>query len=133
MIDETVRLYSKKARVPVDEVADQHEDIHAELKRWGFWNRERVSVKGCASMESLYVKYATPASTARGVDLRSVEIERAVLRMPKQHRDTTRLYYVQGISPNGICRVFTLRFEAFPQWMFHCRAMVLNLLRRQGI
>jgi DNA-directed RNA polymerase specialized sigma24 family protein len=127
------RLYSRPARVPVDVVEPQHEDIHAELEKWGRWNRERSRARGCASAESVYERTRTPGSTVEEVDLRSVAIEKAVLRMPEQQRDTTRLFYVQGVSPHGICRVFTLRYESFQGWMFTCRAMVLNLLRKQGV
>lgn len=130
--DDEPRLYSKPVRVPVDIVAPQHEDIHADLEKWGRWNRERMRSRSCASAESVYERTRTPSATVEEVDLRSVAIEKAVLRMPEQQRDTTRLFYVQGVSPNGICRMFSLRYEAFPQWMFTCRSMVLNLLRRQG-
>jgi DNA-directed RNA polymerase specialized sigma24 family protein len=80
----------------------------------------------------VYERIRTPGATVQKVDLRSVEIEKAVLRMPEQQRETTRLFYVQGVSPHGICRVFSLRYEAFTGWMFTCRVMVLNLLRRHG-
>jgi DNA-directed RNA polymerase specialized sigma24 family protein len=132
MIDETVRLYSKPSRVAADVVAEQHQAVHGDLDRWGRWNRERTQSRGCASAESVYEKYRTPGATIQEVDLRSVAIERAVLHLPLQHRDTVRLFYVQRISPNGICRVFSLRYEAFPEWMFGCRSMVLNILRRHG-
>lgn len=132
MIDEAVRLYSKAQRVPVDVVAPQHEDIHADLEKWGRWNRERTASRGCASAESVYEKTRTPGSTAHEVDLRSVQLERAVLNVPEPYRQTLRLFYVQGISPSALCKGFSMRHEAFAAWMFAARAMVVNLLMRHA-
>lgn len=124
------RLYSKQPRCPADVVAPQHQDIHADLERWGAWNAERYRA-GASGMVERY-RPPTPPATGLGVDPRLIALERAVLHLPAKHRDTVRLFYVDRQDARTICRVFALRYEAFPSWMFLCRAMVLNLLRRNG-
>jgi hypothetical protein len=117
----------------VDEVAPQHVPIHGRLLRWGIWNRTRRNNAGLASIEGLYTKCGTPASTApMAADPDLVAIERAVLHLPMQHMDAIRRLYVKNESPFTVCRVLHMRYEAFPEFMFTARAMVVNLLRRQG-
>jgi DNA-directed RNA polymerase specialized sigma24 family protein len=120
------RLYSRPPRVPVpvDVVAIEHQDIHRDLERWGRWNKERTASRGLASCERLYRKVTSPAATAQEVDERSLELERAVLRVPEPYRTTLRMFYVDNVSPYGICRVFTVRYRAFASWMYAARAMV---------
>ena len=125
------RLYSRQPRAPSDVIAPQHRDIHAELERWGMWNADRYKANSCFSVESRYREQLPPA-TGQGVDPRMVALERAVLGLPAKHRDTVRMFYVARQDARTICRVFVLRYEAFPSWMFWCRAMVLNILRRNG-
>ena len=147
---EAPRLYSRAQRVPVDVVAPQHEDVHADLERWGRWNRERMRSRGCASAESVYERTRTPGATIEEIDLRSVAIEKAIIGMPEDCRKTLRWYYFDAgylclkaarnrrpgmpcpTIAQIICWMLTLRYEAFPQWMFTCRAMVVNLLRRNA-
>ncbi len=129
--EKELRLYSKQPRCPSDIVAQQHQDIHAELERWGAWNAERYKAGASGSVESRY-REQTAAATGLGVDPRLVALERAVLHLPPKHRDTVRIFYVDRQDARTICRVFALRYEAFPSWMFLCRAMVVNLLRRHG-
>lgn len=52
--EEPPRLYSKTQRAPVDEVAGEHRLIHADLERWGRWNRERYQQGMCASLEQRF-------------------------------------------------------------------------------
>ena len=127
---ETPRLYSNEPRCPVDVVATQHVDIHAELERWGRWNADPYK----AASSSIVERYIppTPPATGHGVDPRLIALERAVLRLPAKHRDTVRLFYVAREDARTICRILKLRYEGFPSWMFIARAMVLNLLRRHG-
>lgn len=131
MIDETIRLYSRQARCPVDVIAPQHQDVHALCERWGAWNAERYRAGTSGSVESRY-REQTPHATGDGVDPRMIQVERAVLRMPKDYRDTVRMFYVTRTDPRTICKIFTLRYEAFGPWMFTARAMIVNLLRRHG-
>lgn len=122
-------------RVPVDEIAPQHQEVDGWLKQWGRWNFMRKERSSLASIEGLYEgSYRTAKATgaAEMVDLKSIEIERAVLRMPKQQRDTVRLCYVQQVSAHTICRIFHLRYEAYAPWMHLARCMVINLLRRNA-
>lgn len=129
--EEAIRLYSKPVRAPVDNVEEKHQDIHADLQRWGAWNSERYRANSCYSVESRY-REQTPTATGKPVDPKMIAIERAVLALPADHRDTVRMFYVQRMTPHRICKQFTLRWTGFPAWMFACRAMVLNILRRNG-
>lgn len=130
-VSEVPRLYSKPVRAPVDEISERHGQIHAELERWGAWNADRYKAGTSGSVESRYREQLPPA-TGQDVDPRMIQLERAVLAMPAQYRDTVRMFYVSRMDPRTICRVFTLRYEVFPAWMATCRAMVLNILRRNG-
>ena len=137
MIDETVRLYSRETKCAVDVVAPQHDVIHADLERWGTWNRDRYRPGSCTSMEKNYRR--TRANDqgmeyprlpiAMPINPRNREIDRAVLRLPEQHRETVSLFYVKRKPPELICRLVVVRWTHFPRWMFDCRAGVLNLLR----
>jgi DNA-directed RNA polymerase specialized sigma24 family protein len=120
--------------VPIDEIAVQHQEIHADLQQWGRWNYTKRERSSLASIEGLYEKYRTAKATSPGelIDLRSIEVERAVLKMPKMYRDTLRLVYVQEVSSYTICRIFKVRYEAYVAWMFTARCMVKNLLRRNA-
>jgi hypothetical protein len=126
-----VRLYSTGHRLPVDVVAEQHQEIHAELERWGAWNAERYKPASVGSVESRY-REATAKATADSIPPSIMAIERAVLRMPRPHRDIIRMFYVTRDSPSYICRAHVLRPRTFQTWMFNARAMVVNLLRRHG-
>lgn len=123
----------RKVRVPVDEVAPQHESVHGLLLRWGAWNRQRSAGSSLASIEATYTKGDTPPATAPlDCDPDIMAAERAVIRMPKEHGATIRMIYVRRFSPFTICRAMRLRYEDFPRWVFTARAMVRNLLHRQG-
>lgn len=122
-------------RIPVDEVAPQHAEIHALLVRWGRWNWTRKGGTALASAESLYCKVTTPPSTApMASDPALMALERVVIRMPAQHGITVRKLYIFRWTPYTICSFVRprLRYEAWPAWVFSCRAMVVNLLRRHG-
>lgn len=134
--EEEIRLYSKATKCPVDIIAPQHEEIHADLERWGAWNRDRYRPKSCTSMEKNYhrgrgdqaaeypkLPVSLPASA------KNRQVDRAVIRLPMQHRETVRLFYVEKKAPMAICRLIVLRWADFPRWMFDCRCMVLNVLR----
>ena len=62
---------------------------------------------------------------------RNLQIERAVVRMPMQHRTMVTMYYAERRAPVPICRAVAVPWRDFGRWMFDCRAMVLNLLRFQ--
>ena len=134
--DEQPRLYSKgfRMRTPVDEVAPQHEALHGLLIRWGRWVSQRGKNSSLPSLPLYSGTGGTPASTApMAADLQLVAVERAVLRMPMQHADTVRMLYVRRLTANSICQALRMRYEAWPDWAFSCRAMVRNLLRREGL
>lgn len=120
----------------MDEVAPQHADIHLLFIRWGRWNWERKGRgTNLASAESLYSKVTTPPSTAPMMaDPTLMALERVVIRMPAQHGLTVRLLYIRRYTPYTICSAVRprLRYEAWPAWVFSCRAMAVNLLRRHG-
>jgi DNA-directed RNA polymerase specialized sigma24 family protein len=57
-------------------------------------------------------------------------VDKAVLGLPVKHRMAVILHYVQLRTPPYICRKVVIPHVKFGEWMFDCRAMVLNLLRR---
>ena len=132
------RLYSKgfKDRTPVDEIPLRQIPVHELLIKWGRWAGQRAKRMGLLSIEGRYTKGDTPPATAPlSADLLLIDVECAVLRMQKAHRDTLRMLYVYRWSPCSICGALRprLRYEAWPEWALDCRAMVVNLLKREGI
>lgn len=133
--EEAVRLYSRgyKERTPVDDVKPQHRRVHELLIRWGTWASARSRNRSLASIEGLYTKAGTPASTAPlGADAQIMDIERAVIRLPNAHLLTVRLLYVNRWAPVSICQRVRLRYESWPEHVDCCRSMVVNLLRRHA-
>lgn len=132
------RLYSKplagRDRVAIDEVKPEHFIIHADLERWGAWNREPSLVgKGtCNSIEKRFYRGGrdtTPASTApAATDPRLAAIDVVVRRMHYGHQTCIRMFYAKRLKPNTICHAIEIRYEDFPTWMYDARQMVLNLL-----
>jgi hypothetical protein len=124
-----VRLWSREPRLPRDEIAPEHAQVHALLERWARANRERRSRATCSSVEKLYLRGGrdvTPASTAPAPAVLLYErVERVVLRLPSEHSRTILLYYVERVQPVVICRRCRLRFADFPRWIGTTRAMVL--------
>jgi hypothetical protein len=129
------RLWSKAPRAPQDAVADEHREIHADLDRWGRWNREKYQKGTCASIEKNFdetggrhvrapVIALPPDPTLRRIE----EIVVAMRSTAEQHSETLALYYCRRISPKNICWSMRLRYEDFARWMFDCRAMVLRAL-----
>jgi DNA-directed RNA polymerase specialized sigma24 family protein len=131
---EEPRLYSRgySERTPIDEIAPQHEEVHSLLVRWGGWVAKKHGKRSLASIEGLYSKSTPPSTAPEASDSGLMDVERAVLRMPKDHRKTVVLLYVRRFTPTSICSVLHLRYEGWPAWAFACRAMVRNLLRRYG-
>ena len=128
-----VRLYSTPPAVPADVVPPQHQDIHTDLERWGEWNRERRQIGHCRSVEHRYEtggRQVKPPQISLPINPRNQQIDRAVYRLPEQHRESVRLYYVIRWEPRRICKAMAIHRTAFPRWMFDCRAMVLNILRK---
>lgn len=137
MSDDEVRLYSTKRRAPVDVIAEQHRPIHDWLERWGAWQRgSSAGPATCSSLEGNFdaggrdTKRPTVTLPPNPVFPR---ITRAILVMPLQHAETLRLFYGRRRSPMVICSVMVLRWEDFAVWMFDCRSMVRNVLRRDGL
>lgn len=129
------RLYSRghRDRTPVDVVLPQHADIHALLIRWGAWNASRAARRGAASVEGLYSKVGTPPATAPlAADRQIVDLERAMVAMPAEQKDTLRRLYVFRMTPISICQLRRprMRYEAWAEHIATCRSMALNLLRR---
>lgn len=123
-----------------DEIAPQHVSAHHWLTRWGNYGKERYQPQTCDSMEKLYYKGGeqTPASTAPAAPNPTIlAIDRevrlmAMVDLPQQGK-TLLLYYLVKKSPPRICYAMSLRFENFSKWMFGCRAMLVNRLRRDGV
>jgi hypothetical protein len=136
MVDEAPRLYSKKPRLPVDEIEPHHQEIHEWLEKWGAWQRERYSPETCASMEKLYLRGgrdATEAETApKPPDPKLVEIDaawRLMVRRVPQHAEAIYLFYVGRYEAKLICRRIRIHWSDFARWMRHARAMVVNVMR----
>lgn len=135
IIDE-VRLYSRQHRTPVDVIAPQHVELHADLERWGTWNRERYQQGTCESFEKNFDetggRHVKRTHISLPVNPMHAKLDRVVrlmqMRVP-QHGETVKLFYAKRRSPLMICHAMVLRFEDFPTWMFDCRSMALNLLR----
>lgn len=137
---EEPRLYSKPARVPKDVIAPEHVEVHADLERWGSWNRERFQLGTCASMEKDYFKGgrdATPPATAPMlVNPHILRVERVVILVGvhvPQHGECIRQFYIRRSDPYLICRLLEIRWEDFPRWTYDCRQAVLNVLAVGGI
>ncbi len=131
--ENAVRLYSKQPRVPVDVIAPQHIEVHADLERWGSWNRDRYQPGTCASVEKRYEprnKELKPPHVSLPTKPRNLEIDRVVrlmaVRLP-QHAVSIKLFYVVRRQPQVICRVVAVHWKDFGTWMFDCRSMVLNI------
>lgn len=132
--EEQIRLYSRgyRLRAPVDEIAPQHEPVHALLCRWGSWASARRAGRTLASVEGLYTKAGTPAATAPlAADKSILAVERALVGMPGEHEATIRRLYVYRMTPLAICKMMRppLRYEAWTGHIFTCRCMVINRLR----
>lgn len=139
MIDETVRLYSKEERGPVDFIAPHHADLHADLERWGGWNRERYRAGTCDSMEKGYLRggrEAPPAATAPSIiNPRTEVIDQAVRLMVADYPQiswTLKAYYVERADAYYICRSLRpkLRWEGFGSWMHACRVILATRIGR---
>lgn len=133
--DET-RLYTKTPRVPVDVVAPQHLELHAELERWGSWNRERYEAGTCSSVEKRFDssggREAKRAVVSLPPDPRLRILDRTLRRMVMsvpQHAEAIKLFYANRRTPVVICRVLVIHWKDFGTWMFDARAMVLNISR----
>ena len=135
---EEPRMYSRTRPLPVDVVDPDHTAIHSDLEAWGRWNRDRGHKMLCGSAEGNYRapwrqwSYPTTAEMMpRNLrNPRNVAVDRAVLHLPEQHRETVRRYYVFQQVPELIARKANIRYIDFGRWMRDCRCMVLNQLRR---
>jgi hypothetical protein len=131
--EQAVRMYSKTPRVPVDVIAAQHVEVHADLERWGSWNRDRYEPGTCASVEKRYEprnKELRPPHVSLPTRPRNLEIDRVVRLMSMslpQHAETLKLFYVVRRQPQVICRLVVVHWKDFGGWMFDCRAMVINI------
>lgn len=136
MIDETVRLYAREPRVPVDDVLPQHQAVHADLERWGAWNRERYQQGMCSSIEKRFdnrgarevgkaIVTLPPDPKLRQID---TTVRHMALRVP-EHAMAIKLYYADKRSPQTICRMLGIHWKDFGRWMGHARSMVMNIAR----
>ena len=140
MEEEQPRLYARASRLPIDWIAPQHAEIHAELERWGAWNRIRRQAATCGSVEKNFdgrggyrSNYYPALPISLPENQRNRQVDRAVIRLPLQHRETVKLFYVSRREPRAICRAAVIHWNDFPKWMFDCRAMVLTQLRALSI
>lgn len=137
-----------EAKLPLDVVAEQHKRIHAELDRWGRWNREKLQAGKCGGVEANYdaggreskraVVVLPPDPLMHQID----RVARAMTLAVPRHGETVKLYYCGRLErrtmyvrcdPHLICRIMSIHWDEFPSWMAYCRAMVINLLRRDGV
>ena len=132
--------FSRRSRLPVDEVKPEHQAIHEELEKWGAWNRDRRKRRStCGSIEGNYRIRSRDwhypemeEMMPHIVNPRMVVLDKAILQMPEQHRAFLRSYYVNKTPPEIVCRVQHVQRADFARWMDHARSMVMNLLRRGG-
>lgn len=136
LTEDEPRLYSKprsgRDRVAVDEVKPEHRAIHADLERWGAWNRERKSAGTCESLEKNFDddggRTTKRSTVSLPTDPRLVAIEAVMRRMHYGHHLCIKLFYAKRLEPNKICHAIDIRYEDFAQWMYDARQMVINLL-----
>lgn len=134
---EEIRLYSNQREGIRDEVSPEHEELDGQLKRWAWWNQDRHGDSGgLSSIEALYRngRDGTPPATAPVLDLKSIAIEIAVLKMRsdrlyRPYGDTIRMWYVDKRSPLAIVKKFEIRPRAFQSWMHTARHLMLHHLR----
>lgn len=128
-------------RLPLDEIAPQHREIHSDLEAWGRWNVDRKPAKvRCGSAERNYItnwrQYHYPSIAEmmpRLPNPRNREIDRAILLCALRHQEVLRRYYVFRQRPEHICRRMPINFIHFGQLIFKARAGVINNLGRLGL
>lgn len=143
MIDKQEEKSKRGPSIPVDVIALQHQAIHRWLEDWGRWSREKRSRLKCGSAEGSYRarrpqgeiwEYEPPRATLPVIpNPQNLAVDRAVLRLPEQHRAAVKMFYVEGRPPRVMCRALHLHWAGFEAWMFACRAMVLNQLRKVSL
>ena len=135
-IADDVILYSKPSRLPVDEVAPQHREVHNLGIRWGAWRNVGYTPSTCNSAEGEFEKGgrdATPASTAKPeVDPQIMLFDgawRLMRRRVPGHAQCLSLYYYDREDLKLICRRLVLHWSNFSWYMGHSRSMVMNIMR----
>lgn len=129
------RLYSRGYRdnVVSDQVSPQQQRVHEILVRWGAWGRRRAASSSLASIERLYTKGDSPASTAPLTgDPLIMATERAVLGLPILHRRWLYMVYVARWTSHTACKALRLHRDSYGEFSYSARAMVANRLRQQG-
>lgn len=115
-----------------DEVAPEHQEIHAKLQRWGRWQTERYQQGFCYSIEHRFEgdrnRTTSRAVVALPPDPELGMIEMAILLIPEQHAETIVQYYAKRWAPKTICWAHSIQYEDFARWMHDCRSMVLKRL-----
>jgi hypothetical protein len=133
----------RRTRLPVDNIAPRHIDLHADLEGWGRWSRERRKRHECASLERAYrapngnidMGWEHNAPQNKPVQIpneRVRALDRAILALPQLHLAGMRLHYWHMRSPAHTCRSLALHFSMFGGFMTTGRDMVINILRRQA-
>lgn len=110
-------------------------DVEKEIANWSAWSRTRRGVAHCASIESNYrpPKYRVSEPGGIAVDVNSaLSVERAMCLVPRQHQLAIIWHYVWLAPSPWICRKLSLKHPAWPQFLDDARAMLTNLLLRQG-
>ena len=135
-IADDVILYSKPSRLPVDEVAPQHREVHNLGIRWGAWQNFRYAPATCNSAEGDYEKGgrdATPPATSKpDADPQIMAFDSAWRLMARRvpgHAECIRLYYVERDDLKLICRKLVLHWSSFNWYISHSRSMVKNVMR----
>lgn len=142
-IDDEIRLYTTPTRAPVDVVAPEHLMLHADLERWGQWNREgRPSGGTCNSIEGNMTSESGGRETrapqvSLPPDPLMARIERAVVLMigdpvAGQYGETLREFYCKRWAAKTICWAHGLQYEGYSRWLWLCRETVRKSLEGEG-
>jgi len=136
-IADDVILYSKPSRLPVDEVAPQHREVHNLGIRWGAWQNVRYQPATCNSAEGdfkegRYPDTTPPSTAAQVADPQVMAFDSAWRLMARRvpgHAECIRLYYVERDDLKLICRKLILNAGNFGWYISHARSMVRNIMR----
>lgn len=135
--EQEVRLYTKQPRGAVDVVAPEHAEIHAELEKWGAWNRERRQQGTCESIEKNFSETGGRVSRrpliALPPNMRMAQIEQAVTYMLRdqaleQFGECLRMFYCKRWALKTICWSLAIQYEDLPRWTYTSRKAVLTVL-----
>lgn len=131
---EEPRLYSKTQRAAVDVIEKEHRELHADLERWGAWNKERYQAGQASSLEGDFRGDGGWREAPRPIvslppDPRLAAIEQAVVRMLQDSTaapmaETLKEFYCKRWALKTICWAHALQYEGLARWMYLCREAI---------